>query len=240
MANPIVSRTELTASATPMTVNGVIQKTAMLLGLSALTGFGLFFFALMSRMSSGALYMLAIVAVFAGMGLGLLSAFKPHLAKALAVPYAMVEGVLIGAFSAAMFYKFPSVPLLALSATFVTAAVMLTLFVTGIVKVGEKFRSMVISASIAIGIVYLIQIFMSLVFSSSIPMLFDGGMIAIGFSVFVVLIASFNLLIDFDNIEKAVSWSVDKEFEWVYGIGILSTLVWMYIEFMRLISYFQD
>ncbi len=240
MANPIVSRTELVASANPMTVNGVVQKTAMLLGLSAMTGFGLFFFALFSGISSGALYILAIIAVFAGMGLGLLSAFKPHLAKALAVPYAMVEGVLIGSFSAAMFYKFPSVPLLALSATFVTAAVMLTLYVTGIVKVGQKFRSMVISASIAIGIVYLVQLFMSLIFSSSIPVLFDGGLVAIGFSVFVVLIASFNLLIDFDNVEKSVAWGVDKDFEWVHGVGILSTLVWMYIEFMRLISYFQD
>lgn len=240
MANPIVSRTELVTGAVPMTVNGVVKKTTLLLGLSGFTGFGLFFFALMSGMSSGALYALAILSILVGMGLGLTLSFKPHLAKTLAIPYAIVEGVLLGSFTAAMYYVYPSVPLLALSATFVTAAVMLTLYVTRIIKVTEKFRSIIVSASIAIFIVYMVQLAMRLIFSSSIPMLFDGGMVAIGFSVFVTLIASFSLLLDFDNIEKGVTWGVDREFEWVYGVGVLATLVWMYIEFLRLLSYLQD
>lgn len=240
MANPIISRTELVTGAVPMTVNGVVKKTAFLLGLSAVTGFALFFFALMSAMSSTVLYALAIVAIFAGMGLGLAIAFKPHLGKTLAVPYAMIEGVLLGAFTASMYRIFPSVPLLALSATFVTAAVMLTLYVTRVIKVTEKFRSIIVSASIAIFIVYMVQLAMSLIFSSSIPLLFDGDLVAIGFSVFVTLIASFSLLLDFDNIEQGVTWGVDKDFEWVYGIGVLATLVWMYIEFLRLISYLQE
>lgn len=65
-------------------------------------------------------------------------------------------------------------------------------------------------------------------------------MVAIGFSVFVVIIASFSLLLDFDNVDKGVQYGVAREFEWVYSIGILSTLVWMYIEFLRLIGYLQD
>ena len=240
MANPIISRTETFAGAVPMTVGGVVKKTAFLLGLSAAVGFGVLLFALISGMSSGMLYALAIMGVFAGMGLGLFTAFKPHLAKVLAVPYVMTEGLVLGAFTAIMYRYFPSVPLLALSATFVTAAVMLTLYVTRIIKVTEKFRSIIVSASIAIFIVYMVQFAMRLIFGSSIPMLFDGGLVAIGFSVFVTLIASFSLLLDFDNIEKGVAFGVDKEFEWVYGIGVLATLVWMYIEFMRLISYLQD
>lgn len=240
MANPIVSRTELVTGAVPMTVSGVVKKTALLLGLSAMTGFGVFFFALLSGLSSGALYALSIVAILTAMGLGLAMTFKPHLAKTLALPYAMVEGVLLGGFTAAMFRIAPSVPLLALSATFVTAAVMLALYVTGVIKVTEKFRSILISASIAIFIVYMVQLAMSLIFSSSIPLLFDGGIVAIGFSVFVTLIASFSLLLDFDNIEKGVMWSVDKDFEWIYSVGVLATLVWMYIEFLRLIGYLQD
>jgi len=99
---------------------------------------------------------------------------------------------------------------------------------------------LVVSASIAIMIVYAIQWIMSLVFGSSIPHLFNGGMIAIGFSVFTTLIASFFLLLDFKNIEDGVMYGVNEEFEWVYGISVLATLVWMYIEFLRLIGYLQE
>ncbi len=240
MANPIVSRTELVAGDVPMTVNGVVKKTALLLAVSATTGFGLFFYAIMSQMSSGALIGLFVVAMLATMGIGLASAFKPHLAKTLSVPYAALEGIVIGVASAFAYYKAPSIPLLALSATFVTAAVMLTLYSTRIIKVTEKFRSVVVSATIAIMIVYLVQWVMSLVFGSTIPYLFDGGLIAIGFSVFTTLIASFFLLIDFKNIEDGAMYGVNQEFEWVYGIGVLATLAWMYIEFLRLIGYLQE
>ncbi len=240
MANPILSRTEQLTSNTPMTVQGVVKKTAFLLTLSATTAIGLFLYALMAGLSSGMLYPLAIVALFVGMGLGIASAFKPHLAKSLAVPYALVEGVLLGALSAVMYRIYPSVPMMALSATFVTAAIMLGLYATGVIKVTEKFRSIVLSAVFAIAIVYIVQWVMKLVFGSSIPYLFDGGMLAIGFSLFVILIASFTLLLDFDNVEQGVYYGVDENFEWVHSIGILSTLVWMYIEFLRLLGYLQD
>lgn len=240
MANPIVSRTELVVGGVPMTVAGVIKKTALLLGLSAISGFGLFFYALLSGMSSGALIGLFVVAMLATMGIGLTCAFKPHLSKSLAVPYAFLEGVVLGVASAFAFYKAPSIPLLALSATFVTAAVMLTLYTTGIIKVTQKFRSLVVSASIAIFVVYAISWIMRLVFGSTIPYLFDGGMVAIGFSIFTTLIASFFLLIDFKNIEDGVMYGVNQDFEWNYGIGVLATLVWMYIEFLRLIGYLQE
>ena len=121
----------------------------------------------------------------------------------------------------------------------ITAAVMLTLYVTGMIKVTDKFRSIITSAIIAIGILYLVQLGFRL-FGSSLPLLFDGGLVAIGFSVFVTLIASFSLLLDFDNVEKGVQYGVAREYEWVFSIGILSTLVWMYIEFLRLIGYLQS
>ena len=230
MANPIISRTTLATSAVAMSVRGVVSKTAFLLSLAAVSGFGVFFYALSINVSSSLLY---------AMGVGLASAMKPHLAKSLAIPYALIEGVLLGAFSLIMYRYYPSVPLSALSATFITAAVMLTLYATGIIKVTEKFRAIVTSAVIAIGILYLVQLGFHL-FGSSLPLLFDGGMVAIGFSVFVILIASFSLLLDFDNVEKGVAFGVAQDYEWVYGIGILSTLVWMYIEFLRLIGYLQE
>ena len=172
MANPIISRTTLATSAVAMSVRGVVSKTAFLLSLAAVSGFGVFFYALSINVSSSLLY-----------------AMKPHLAKSLAIPYALIEGVLLGAFSLIMYRYYPSVPLSALSATFITAAVMLTLYATGIIKVTEKFRAIVTSAVIAIGILYLVQLGFHL-FGSSLPLLFDGGMVAIGFSVFVIFIAS--------------------------------------------------
>ena len=239
MANPIVSRTELAVGGKPMTVKGVVRKTSMLLGLSAVSGLGFFFYALAAGLSSSFIYMTAIVSMFVGVGLAFLMMFKPHMAKTLAVPYALVEGLFLGGISMVFAAMYPSVPLTALCATFVTAAVMLGLYRSGVIKVTEKFRSIMMSAIFAIMLLYIVQ-WGFVIFGSSLPFLFDGGMIAIGFSLFVVVIASFSLLLDFDNIERGVAMGVSDDYEWIFSVGILATLVWMYIEFMRLLSYLQD
>lgn len=240
MANPIISRTELAVGQKAMTVKGVVRKTGFMLALSALSGIGLFFYALMSGLSASFVYMLAIGSMFAAFGLGLFLTFKPQMAKTLAVPYALLEGLFLGSVSLIAMRYAPSIPLTALSATFVTAAIMLGLYRSGVIKVTEKFRSILTSAIFAILILYVIQWVMRLGFGSSIPYLFDGGMIAIGFSIFVILIASFSLLLDFDNVERGVAMGISSDYEWVYSVGILATLVWMYIEFVRLLSYLQE
>lgn len=239
MANPIVSRAELAVGGRPMSVKGVVQKTSMLLSLSAVSGLGFFFYALMAGLSSGFIYMASIGSMFAGVAVAFLIMFKPQMAKSLAVPYALLEGIFLGGISMIFMKMYPSIPLTALCATFVTAAVMLGLYRSGMVKVNDKFRSIMMSAIFAIMILYLVQ-WGFVLFGSSLPFLFDGGMIAIGFSLFVVVIASFSLLLDFDNIERGVAAGVSEDYEWVFSIGILATLVWMYIEFLRLLSYLQD
>lgn len=239
MANPIVSRTELAVGGKPMTVKGVVRKTSMLLGLSAVSGLGFFFYALAAGLSSNFIYMTAIVSMFAGVGLSFLMVFKPHLAKTLAVPYALLEGLFLGGISMIFAAMYPSVPLTALCATFVTAAVMLGLYRSGVIKVTDKFRSIMMSAIFAIMLLYIVQWGFA-IFGSSLPFLFDGGIIAIGFSLFVVVIASFSLLLDFDNIERGVAMGVSDDYEWIFSVGIMATLVWMYIEFLRLLSYLQD
>lgn len=239
MANPILSRVELSVSSNAMTVSGVVKKTSILLATSAATGIAFFFYVLLAG-QSGIIFPALMGSVIATMGLGLYLAFNPIKAKTLAVPYAILEGILIGAFSLYAIRFSPSIPVIALSATFVTAAVMLGLYRSGMIKVTDKFRSVVSSAVMAIFIVYALQWVLSLAFGSSLPFLFDGGMIAIGFSLFVIAIASFFLLLDFDNVERGVAASVSEDYEWIYSIGLLATLVWMYIEFVRLLSYFND
>lgn len=99
MANPIVSRAELAIGGNPMTVKGVIQKTSLLLGLSAITGVGFFFYALMAGLSQGFITMAAFGSMFAAFGLAVFITFKPQKAKTFAVPYALLEGIFLGGIS---------------------------------------------------------------------------------------------------------------------------------------------
>ena len=239
MANPIVSRAQLSVGGRAMTVKGVIQKTSFLLGLTAISALGFFFYILTQGVSFSFIKIASFGSMFAAFGLALLITFKPHMAKTLAVPYAILEGLFLGGISTFFMAIEPSIPLTALSATFVTAAVMLGLYRSGVIKVTEKFRSIMMSAIFAIMLLYLVQ-WGFVLFGSSLPFLFNGGLISIGFSLFVVVIASFSLLLDFDNIERGAAAGVSEDYEWLFGIGVLASLVWMYIEFMRLLSYLQD
>lgn len=239
MANPIVSRTELAVGGRAMTVKGVVQKTSMLLGISAISGLGFLFYALSAGLSQGFVYATAIISMFGAFGMGLYMTFKPQMARKLAAPYALLEGLFLGGVSAAVMRIYPTVPVTALCATFVTAALMLGLYRTGVIKVTQKFRAILTSAIFAIMILYVLQwVFMA--FGSNLPFLFDGGMVAIGFSLFVVVIASFSLLLDFDNVERGIAMGVSEDYEWVFSIGILATLVWMYIEFTRLLGFLSE
>ena len=132
--------------------------------------------------------------------------------------------------------KFPGAPLQALLATFVTTLVMFGLYKFQIIRATEKFKAVVMSATIAIAIVFLVQLVMRLAFASSVPYIFESNWLGIGFAAFVAVIASLNLILDFDLIESAAAQHAPKAFEWVCGIALLSTLVWMYISFLRLIG----
>lgn len=239
MANPIISRTEMAISTKPMSIQGVVKKTSFLLGLSAFTGVAFFLFAAISGLTGGFVYALMLISMLLGVGLSFVIMSKPHLGKKLAVPYAILEGVFIGGISLAVASKFPTVAPTALVATFVTAGVMLALYRANVIRVTEKFRSVMISAMIAISLVYIVQIGFSL-FGSSLPYLFGGGAVSIAFSLLVVVIASLSLLLDFDSIERANAMGVDESYEWVLSIGVLATLVWMYIEFVRLLTNLQE
>ena len=240
MANPIISRAELAISGTPMTVNGVVQKTSMLLGISALTGLGFFFYAAMMGISGSLIFGATFGSMLVAFFMALYITFNPQKSKALAVPYALLEGIFLGGISLIFARSYPSIPVTAMCATFVTAAVMLGLYRSGVIKVTQKFRSIVTSAILAIGLVYIVQWILSLALGSSLPLLFDGGPIAIGFSLFVIVIASFSLLLNFDSVDRGVAAGVSEDYEWLFSIGILASLVWMYVEFMRLLSYLQD
>ena len=240
MANPMIERAGIVVTGNePLTKASVVKKSAFLLGLCALVAFGIMFYAMTGALSASQLMILSWTGLGASVVCALVIMFKPHLAKTLAVPYAAFQGLLLGGFSAVLMARYPGIPLQALCATFGTAAIMFTLYRTGVIKVTQKLRSMVTSAILAIMLIYVVQIGF-VAFGSTLPTLFDGGLVAIGFTIFVILIAAFSLLLDFDNIDRAVAAGASDDMGWLLAIGLLATLVWMYIEFLRLLSYLQE
>ena len=238
--NPILNRAETYADyEQPMTIQGAIQKSILLTVIAAVMGLGIFLFC-MQTMNGGIAMAAAVVGAIGGLILGLITTFKPNTARVLAIPYAFFEGAFLGGISVIFQIKYPGVPLQALLATFVTSLVLFGLYKFKIIRATEKFKSIVISASIAIAIVFVVQMIMRLAFGSSIPGLFGNSWLAIGFSAFVAVIASLNLILDFDLIESAAEQRAPKSYEWLCGIALLATLVWMYYSFMRLLSQLKD
>jgi uncharacterized YccA/Bax inhibitor family protein len=214
-----------------MTVSGTINKSFIMLLLLVATAFGTWTLAFNGYNP----IVLAIGGAIIGMILVLVSTFKPHLSTYLAPAYALFEGLFIGGISAIFEAMYPGIVINAVGATFVTFLVCLGLYRYKIVKVTEKFRSIVVAATIAIAVYYLITWLLSM-FTSFVPVHYGNSWMSIGISVFVIVIASLNLFLDFDQIEKGANERMPKYMEWYGAMGLMITLVWLYIEFLRLLS----
>ena len=237
--NPILPRVDTHSGfGESMTVQGAIQKSVLLTVIAAVVGLSLFFYSFLTLNLSLA-YAGAMVGAIGGFVLALVATFKPNTARLLAIPYALFEGAFLGGISVIFQLKFPGVPLQALLATFVTTLVMFALYRFQIIRATEKFKAVVLSASIAIAIVFMVQIVMRLAFSSSVPYIFESNWLGIAFAAFVAVIASLNLILDFDLIETSAAERAPKAMEWLCGIALLATLVWMYYSFLRLLSLLQ-
>ena len=147
----------------------------------------------------------------------------------------LFEGLFIGGISAIFEAKYPGIVIQAVGATFATFLVCLGLYKYKIVKVTEQFRSVVIAATLAIFTFYLVSWLVSM-FTSYQPVQYGNSMTSIGISVFVIIIAALNIFLDFDSIEKGVQQKMPKYMEWFGAMGLMITLVWLYIEFLRLLS----
>lgn len=239
MLAPIVERRKLLISDTPMTTRGVASKTVFLFILTTLAGVATFWFTDVLQLSKNGLYSLSLFSLIAGLVLMLTTAFKSDLSKWLCMPYALFEGVAFGAFSGAVFDFMPSIPLNAFFATITTAFCVLGLYVAGIIKVSKNFRAMTLSAICALLVLYTMQLSLKLL-GQSLPLLFDGGVVGIGFSLAGICLASCCLVLDFNEVEQSVALKADNNFEWVYAMGLLSTLIWIYFQFLRLFKHSES
>lgn len=214
-----------------MTVSGTMNKSLLMLILlvasSAIT-WSLTF-------SGYNPIVLTIGGAVVGLILVLIASFKPQFSTFLAPGYAIFEGLFIGGISAIFEAMYPGIVIQAVGATFVTFVVCLALYKYKVVKVTEQFKSIVIAATLAIASYYILSWLLSL-FINFQPVHHGNSMMSIGISVFVIVIAAMNLFLDFDQIEKGAQQKLPKYMEWFGAMGLMITLVWLYIEFLRLLS----
>lgn len=235
--NPMFRRVGFQATVTsPMTVSGAVNKTVLMTGVASAIALVFYFYCLRLGVLQSPAMLGGIVGAVGGFVLALIITFKPQSSASLALPYAVMEGLFMGGISAAYEARYPGLPLIAVAATFTTTFVLLALYKMRLVQATEKFKAVVMSATLAIAILYLIQLGMQLLFDNNIPFLFDNGMIGLGFAAFVTVIASLNLILDFDLVERSAQLHAPKYMEWFSGVALLATLVWMYVSFLRLLG----
>ncbi|MCY7312389.1 MAG: Bax inhibitor-1/YccA family protein, partial [Pseudoxanthomonas sp.] len=174
-----------------------------------------------------------------GMVLALVTIFKQTWAPVTAPMYALVEGFFLGAISAMYSHLYEGIVLQAVMLTIGTLFAMLFAYRTGLIKVTEKFKMGVVAATGGIFLVYLATIVLGL-FGISVPFIHESGLVGIGFSLFVIVIAAMNLVLDFDFIEKGAEQGAPKYMEWYGAFSLMVTLVWLYLEFLRLLSKLQS
>ena len=216
-----------------MTVNGTMNKFGVLMALMiASTLFS------WSQFDKGSDPMpLMLVGVFGGLGLAIVMMIKKQWAPYIAPAYAILEGLFVGSISAMYNNAYPGLPTQAVALTLLVTLIMFLLYRYRIIKVTQKLRSVITVATIAIGVFYLIQWITFLAMGSPIGSFTNAATpLGIGFSILVVGLAAFNLLLNFDTIEKGVEMRANKFMEWYCAFGLLVTIVWLYLEILRLLS----
>lgn len=176
-----------------------------------------------------------VAGVIGGLIMALITMFRPKSAPWSAPLYAGFEGLALGGISAFFESFFPGIVLEATALTFGVLAVLLVLYAARIVQATPWFTTIIVSATGAICLVYLVDIVLRL-FGVAVPFIHETGWVGIGFSLFVVVIASLNLVLDFDLIERNARRGAPTYMEWYGGFALLVTLVWLYLEILRLLS----
>lgn len=219
--------------ANAMTLNGTALKGIFLLAIVLFGGYISWSKFLIGDMNF--VNAMMTVGIIVGFILAMIIIFFKKSAPFLAPLYAFAEGLALGGISAVANASYPGVVFQAFIGTFAVMFTMLALFMGRVIKVTDKFRAVLLISTGAIALTYLVAFILSF-FKINVPYLFDSSPIGIGISVVVIIVAALNLLLDYDIIEKGVASYAPKYFEWYCAFGLLVTLVWLYIEILRLLS----
>ncbi len=227
-----------------MTINGTLQKFGILFLMTMATAFYSW-----KEAANGANAMpLVLTGAIGGLVIAIVLMFKKEWSPFLAPAYALLEGLFLGAVSAYFEYAVSSrqggyaggysgIVFQAVGLTFSVVAGMYLLYKFNVIRATKKFKAIIITATVGIGIFYLVCMIASWGFKANVPsFLFQGSLLGIGFSVFVVALAALNLILDFDMIEQGAALGAPKYMEWYGAFGLLVTIVWLYLEILRLLS----
>jgi len=217
-----------------MTLNGVVTASGVLLAILLVAGW----FGWQSVEQSELDVQLPswlFIALIGALGVAILTIFKPKLARFTSPLYAALEGLVLGAISALYEAQFDGIVLQAVGLTVGVFITLLFLYATRVIKVTEKLRMGIVAATGAVMLVYVASMVLRL-FSVDVPFIHDAGPIGILFSLAVVVIAAMNLVLDFDFIERGAAIGAPKYMEWYAAFGLLVTVVWLYLELLRLLS----
>lgn len=216
-----------------MTLRGVANKSMLLLGIVLLSGaLGWQF----SIANPSLAFVMLWGSLIIGFILSLIIIFKKTTAPYLAPIYAIFEGLLLGVLSQIFEMQFSGIVVQAVILTLGIFASMVIIYRLGIIKPTENFKLGVAAATGGIALYYVAFIVAGAFFKTELPLVASNSIYGIGFTLFVIVIAAFNLVLDFDFIEKGVEAQAPKYMEWYASFGLLVTLVWLYIEILRLLS----
>ncbi len=219
-----------------MTVSGTVNKTGFLLVLAILTA--AWSWNLETKSPESAMG-LAVVGAIGGLIVAMATIFKQSWSPITAPLYALLEGLVLGSISMVFEARYPGIAIQAVGLTFGTLLVMLLAYRSGVIQVTDKFRMGVVAATGGIALFYLLTFVLGF-FGIHFTTLYGAGPIGIGFSIFVVIIAALNLVLDFDVIERGARSGAPKYMEWYGGFALLVTLIWLYFEILRLLSKFRS
>jgi uncharacterized YccA/Bax inhibitor family protein len=235
--NPVLKESEFTGAiptGETMTIQGTVNKTGLLLLFVVATA--AWTWGLSHSPTPEAVYPWMLGGAIGGFVVALVTIFKKEWAPISAPIYALLEGLVLGGISAIFERSYPGIAAQAISLTFGVMFVMLLAYKFRIVQATRGFKLGVIAATGGIAIVYMINMVMSLFFHTQMSFLYAATPLGIGISLFVVIIASLNLIIDFDMIETGARMGAPKYMEWYGAFGLMVTLIWLYMEMLRLLS----
>ncbi|MEO8206566.1 MAG: Bax inhibitor-1/YccA family protein [Chthoniobacterales bacterium] len=231
MANPLFNDKAIEnagISRTAMTVSGAIGKSFLLTLVTAATAY-------FGWQNAQIVSPFIIPLILVAFGAVIFSYFKPTSTPIVAPIYAILEGVALGAISYIYNQQWNGIVLQALMLTFGILFAMLVLYQTRIVRVTEKFRSVIVLATAGIAILYIGSMVANM-FGANLSFINGATPFSIGLNVVIAIIASLNFLLDFDNIEKGAAAHAPKYMEWTAAMGLLITIIWLYLEILRLLS----
>lgn len=219
------------ASDKPMTIAGAVNKTVLLLLIALVTAT----ITWKMHYSGKEVMTWALVGGIGGLVVAIATVFKPQWSPYSAPLYAALEGLVLGSLSAIFSDLYDGIIMQAVGLTFSILLTLLLVYRTGVIKATPKFRRGVIAATGGVAVVYIMSWVLGM-FGIDMPFLHEGGTIGIIISLVIIVIAALNLILDFDFIERGAEQGAPKYMEWYGAFGLMITLVWLYLEILRLLA----